>query len=77
MSENLYCEDCKWFRRSWVFFWDTGMAKCASPETVKTVTGTIDRCVARKYNKPKKTRRYCTVARISPCGEGAKYWEGK
>ena len=82
MTEKLYCEDCKWFRRDWVFFLDKKMAKCASPETA-VPTGLspslYDRRVARKYDKSKmkKIRQYCSSARISPCGEDAKYWEGK
>ena len=78
MNEKRYCEDCKWFRRHWMFLWDKSMAKCASPDTLEA-TGALSctRFVARKYDKSKMKRQYCCVARISPCGRDAKYWEGK
>ena len=78
MSEKRYCEDCKWFRRGWLFFYDKSMAMCANPETAwpKSEEG-YERFVAREFDRPKKVRRLCSTARVSPCGEGAKYWGGK
>ena len=68
---TLYCEDCKWFRRaSW-----SGVPKCASPDTAAPPRE-WRRLVARKYDKPvKSSRQSCSIARVTPCGEGAKFWE--
>ena len=83
MTEKLYCEDCKWFRRDWMFSSWTRAWPSVRPRRHADPTGlspsVYDRHVARKYDKSKTKmkRQYCSSARISPCGEDAKYWETK